>query len=168
MLGPALALGSALTGGISDFLGGTTSRRIGTIQFMLCTQLIGMVLAGCWVAISTDPIPGVATLAAGAAAGLGLTVGLAAFFQAMVVGTISIVAPISATGVVIPIVAGVVRGERPGPAQAFGMVAAIAGIMLASRSPREHPTARAEQGLGLALLAAFGGGRVLLADGAGK
>jgi drug/metabolite transporter (DMT)-like permease len=157
-LGPALALGSSLTGGASDFLGGTNSRRIGTMQWMFCTQLVGLVLAGGWVAISGDPLPGLATVAAATGAGLGLIVGLAAFFQAMVVGTISIVAPISATGVVIPIAAGLARGERPGAAQVLGIVAAIAGIALASRAPREHPSAPAESGLGLALLAALGGG----------
>jgi drug/metabolite transporter (DMT)-like permease len=158
VLGPSLALGSSLTGGASDFLGGTTSRRIGTMQFMFCTQLIGLVLAGSWVAINGEPAPGVATLAAAAGAGLGLMIGLAAFFQAMVVGTISIVAPISATGVVVPIVAGIAGGERPGAAQAVGIVAVIAGIVLAARPPRKHRSVPGESGLGLALLAALGAG----------
>ena len=163
MLGPPLALGSSLTGGACDFIGGTTSRRIGTIQYMLATQVIGLVLAGAWVAISGEPAPSAVTVAAAVGAGLGLVVGLAAFFQAMVVGTISIVAPISATGVVVPIVAGIVSGDRLGAAQAVGIVAAIAGILLASRTPGESPRAAvalagAESGLRLALLAALGGG----------
>ena len=158
MLGPASALGSSLTGGFSDFLGGTTSRRVGTLRFIFCTQMTGLVLAGGWVAISAEPVPPVATLAAAAGAGLAITVALAAFFQAMVVGSISIVAPISATGAVVPIVAGIARGERPGAAQAVGIVVAIVGIVLAARPLREHPSARAESGLWLALLAALGGG----------
>lgn len=161
MLGPGFAIGSSLSFGVADFLGGTTSRRIGTLQFIFCTQLIGVVLAGGWVAISGDPLPPVATVAAAAGAGIGMTVGLAAFFQAMVVGTMSVVAPISATGVVVPIVAGIVRGERPGAAQAIGIVAAIVGIVVASRPPREHPSIPVESGLGLALLAALGGGLML-------
>jgi len=161
VLGPALALGSSLTGGASDFLGGTNSRRVGTMQWMFCTQLIGVVLAGGWVLASGERLPPFGALAAATGAGLGLMVGLLAFFQAMVVGTISIVAPISATGVVIPILAGIVRGERPGAAQVVGIVAAIAGIVLASRVPRERAVAAvatAESGLGLALVAALGGG----------
>jgi hypothetical protein len=58
--------------------------------------MIAVVLAGGWVAISAEPVPPVATVAAAAGAGLSMTVGLAAFFQAMVVGTMSVVAPISA------------------------------------------------------------------------
>ena len=147
--------------GVADFLGGTTSRRVGTLQFIFCTQVIAVVLAGGWVAISADPFPPAAAVVAAAGAGLGMTIGLAAFFQAMVVGTMSIVAPISATGVVVPIVAGIVRGERPGAAQAVGILAAIGGIVLASRPPREHRSARVESGLGLALLAALGSGLML-------
>jgi drug/metabolite transporter (DMT)-like permease len=161
MFGSAFALGSSLSFGVADFLGGTTSRRIGTLQFIFCTQLIAVVLAGGWVAISAEPVPPVATLAAGAGAGLGMTVGLAAFFQAMVVGTMSVVAPISATGVIVPIIAGIVRGERPGVAQAIGIVAAIVGIVLAARPPRDHPSTPVESGLGLALLAALGSGLML-------
>ena len=163
MLGPVLALGSSLTGGTSDFVGGTASRRVGTLQFLFCTQLLGLVFACAWVAISGDPLPGVAELVAAVAAGLSLAIGLAAFFQAMVVGTMSIVAPIAATGVVVPIAAGIARGERPGVAQAIGILAAIAGIVLATHAPRERaaaaaPLASAESGIKLALLAALGCG----------
>jgi len=76
----------------------------------------------------------------------------------MVVGTISIVAPISATGVVIPMAAGIARGERPGATQAIGVVAALAGIALTSRPPQIRASAPATSGLILACLAALGGG----------
>ena len=158
MLGPYVALTSSLTGGISDFLAGTTSRRVGTLQFMFCAQLIGLVLAGGWVAISAAPVPPALTLVAATGAGLGLLLNLAAFFQAMVVRKISVVAPISATGVVLPIMVGIANGERPDPEQAVGTIAAIAGIVLATRPSRQHPTGTGESGVGLALLAALGGG----------
>jgi len=139
---------------------------------MFCVQVIGLLLAGSWVAVSAGPIPGIATLAAAAGAGLALMVNLAALFQAMVVGTISIVAPISATGVVVPIAVGVARGEHPGAAQVAGIVVAILGIVLTTRPPPEPAPGRvpsapvalaataapAEPGLGLALVSALGGG----------
>jgi drug/metabolite transporter (DMT)-like permease len=161
VLGPALALGSSLSFGVADFLGGTISRRIGTLQFIFCTQLIAVMLAGGWVALSGDPVPSAVTVAAAAGAGLGMTVFVAAFFQAMVVGTMSLVAPISATGVIVPIIAGVIDGERPGAAQAAGIIAAIAGIAVASRPLPEHRSTSVESGLGLALLAALGSGLML-------
>jgi drug/metabolite transporter (DMT)-like permease len=156
--GSAPALASSLLGGASDFLGGTNSRVIGPVRWMFFTQLIGFALAAGWVALSGDPLPGIATIAAAVAASLGLMLGLLAFFQAMVVGTISIVAPISATGVAIPIAAGVARGEHPAAVQVLGIVAACSGIAFASRTPGEHPSVRSTTGLRLALLSAAGGG----------
>jgi drug/metabolite transporter (DMT)-like permease len=161
VLGPALAVGTSVAGGASDYLAGTTARRVGTIQLLFFTQVIGLVLAAGWVAISGEPVPSVATVLAALGAGLGLMVALGALFQAMVVGTISIVAPISATGVVVPIVAGVVDGDRLAAVQAIGIVTAIAGIVVAARVPPETasaPVASRESGLALALLAALGGG----------
>jgi drug/metabolite transporter (DMT)-like permease len=146
---------------VADFLGGTTSRRIGTLQFIFFTQLLGVLLAAGWVVISSEPIPGAVAVIAAAGAGLGLAVGVAAFFQAMVVGKMSVVAPISATGVVLPVAVGIARGERPSTAQAVGIVAAIAGVVLAARPPGERQAARAESGLALALLAAVGTGLFL-------
>jgi len=157
MLGPALALGTSLAYGVGDYLGGTTSRRIGTLPFIFCAQLVMLVLAAVWVAVSADPTPPVGTLAAAAGAGLGMTVGLSAFFQAMAVGKMSLVAPISATGVAIPVAAGILRGEHPGAVQVAGMLASVAGVVVVTRSRGEQQP-RAESGLGLALLAAIGTG----------
>jgi drug/metabolite transporter (DMT)-like permease len=131
------------------------------LQFIFFTQLIAVVLGAGWVAFSAHPVPPVGAVAAAAGAGLGQLVGLAAFFQAMVVGKMSVVAPISATGVVLPVAVGIVRGEHPSAAQAIGIVAAIAGVALAARSQGEQRAARAESGLGLALLAAVGSGLYL-------
>lgn len=161
MLGPALALGSSLFGGTADFLGGTTSRRIGTAQFMLFAQLGGLVLAGVWVALASEPVPGLPALAVAVAAGVSLIVGIGAFFQAMVVGSVSIAAPVSAIGVVVPIGVGVTAGDRVSVAQALGMLAALAGIALVARQPRGESRAGARMGLGLSLVAAFGGGLCL-------
>jgi uncharacterized membrane protein len=157
MLGPALALGTSLAYGLGDYLGGTTSRRIGTLPFIFCAQLIMLLLAAAWVAFSADSIPPLGTLADAAGAGLAMTVGLSAFFQAMAVGKMSLVAPISATGVAIPVVAGIMRGEHPSAAQVIGILAAIAGVVLVTRSRDEQRT-QSESGLGLALLAAVGTG----------
>jgi uncharacterized membrane protein len=164
VIAPALALGSSVTGGAADFLGGTTSRRVGMMQFLFCTQLFGVLFAGIVVALSGDPLPDLRTLATAAGAGLGLTVSLGAFFQAMVVGAISVVAPISATGVVVPIIVSLVEGEQPSSLQALGIVIAIVGVILAGQAAPEEPAAEGhspapkQSGLGLALLAAAGGG----------
>ncbi|HEV7941508.1 MAG TPA: EamA family transporter [Solirubrobacteraceae bacterium] len=156
--GAALALSSSVFGGTADFLGGTTSRIVGTVRFMFCTQAAGLLLAGSWVAISREPLPDLATLGEALAAGVSLIISLTAFFQAMVVGTVSIVAPISAIGVCVPVAAGVAQGDRLGPAQVLGILAALAGMLLVARQERQHGSLPVRSSLGLALVAAFGGG----------
>jgi len=136
VIGDGAALASSLVGGTGDYLSGTISRRIGTAQFILISQAIGLVPAVGWVLTSGDRAPGLTQTLAAAGAGLGLLIGFVAFVQAMVVGTISIVAPISATGVIVPIAVGVASGERPQAAQVLGIVAAVVGLVVASRSPR--------------------------------
>ena len=158
MLGAWLAIGSSLTGGISDFIGGTTSRQIGTLRFMFATQLIGFMCTAVWLAASRAPPPPIETVLAAAGAGAALSLGLGVFLQAMVIGTMSIVAPVSATGVVVPVVAGIAQGDRPADVQLVGIVVAIAGIMLVSRSSQERSATPRESGLRLALLSAAGVG----------
>ena len=45
----------------------------------------------------------------------------------------SIVAPIAAAGMALPVVVGIAGGDRPGPVRLAGMVVAGAGVILASR-----------------------------------
>jgi drug/metabolite transporter (DMT)-like permease len=73
----------------------------------------------------------------------------------------SIVAPISATGVAIPVLVGLVGGERPGALQVAGIVLASGGVILAAReAPTEDAAVRrsGRLAIGLALLAAIGFG----------
>ena len=58
--------------------------------------------------------------------------GLAAFYRAMALGKISVVAPIAASGVVVPVAFGIAAGERPGVAALGGAVIAIAGVIVLS------------------------------------
>jgi drug/metabolite transporter (DMT)-like permease len=170
VLGSVLALGSATAGGVSDFLAGSASRRIGSLQYLFATQAMGLPLAAGFVVLSGASAPGLAGAILASGAGLALAFGLGAFFQAMVVGTISIVAPISATGVVVPVAAGIVRGERPSALQAIGIAGAVVGIVLVSRARADDAgsssggrsgSSGTESGVWLALVSAIGTGTFL-------
>jgi len=117
-----------------------------------------LVPAVAWVLLSGQRVPGEITVAAAIGAGLATTVGLGAFLKATSVGTISIVAPISATGVVVPIAIGLARADYPSVLQAVGIVSAVVGVAFAVRSPEGHPSSASESGVGFALLAAVGFG----------
>ena len=74
----------------------------------------------------------VAPAMAGAVLGIAA---LGAFYKALSIGTMSIVAPVSATGAAVPVLVGVASGERPGAVQVAGIVVAMVGIVLAAREP---------------------------------
>jgi drug/metabolite transporter (DMT)-like permease len=179
VIGPELAIGSSLSYGGADFLGGTISRRITTLRFIFCAQILGATFAGVWTLIAAEPLPNATAVLAAAGAGLALCAGLGAFFEAMVVGRISIVAPIMGTGVIVPVIAGLIRGERPDALQILGMVVVVIGVAMTARQPGDvkspeagrakgheaagpEPRKRAgESGLGLAFLAAIATGMFL-------
>jgi uncharacterized membrane protein len=101
-----LALGSSLSWGTADFLGGSVSRRLPVTTVLVVSGagaisalLIGVTAAGGLLA------PG-SYLWWGVGAGLAGSLALGAFYRALADGTMGVVAPIAATGVVIPIVVG--------------------------------------------------------------
>jgi drug/metabolite transporter (DMT)-like permease len=75
----------------------------------------------------------------------------------MAVGAMSIVAPIAGVSAIVPVIFGIVTGDRPSTWQLLGIVCALAGVFLASREPGRAGS-RLAAGVGLALLAALGFG----------
>lgn len=127
-----LALLSSLVWGISDFLGGTLSKRRKAISVIGGSQSFGLLFAvllavglGVWSTNQTVMING----AIAGAAGL---LGLVGFYTALATGNMGIVAPISSLSAIVPVTIGLVQGERPATIQYFGIAIALFGVMLAS------------------------------------
>ena len=158
MLAAVLALAASAAWGVADFLGGLKSRTVPLLVVLAVAQPVGLVAVALVVAARAEPPPGGAMFLAAPAAVLG-TVGIAAFYRGMAIGTISVVAPIAALGVVIPVGFGLARGEDPTAAQLAGFVIAILGVVLASRETSgELATGRLAAGVPWAFLAAVGFG----------
>lgn len=135
----ALALISSLCWGVSDFLGGVQARRLPLIALMLLSQGAALVCLLVALAVSGTPPPPLVRLLPAAGAGVGGTVALTAFYRALAIGKMSIVAPVSATGVAVPVLVGVASGNRPAALQAVGIAAAVLGVVLASRESELPP-----------------------------
>ncbi|MEP7054435.1 MAG: DMT family transporter [Actinomycetota bacterium] len=173
MLGAVLALGSSVLWGTADFLGGSLSRRLPVLTVMLASQgaaLAALVLA---VPLAGGLLAPGRYLLWGVSYGLIGMVALTAFYRALATGTMGIVAPIAATGVVIPVLVGLADGDRPKVHQFVGMALAAAGILLASAAQgaesheagSEAATAARRSGVQsvlLAMVAAVGFGTVLV------
>jgi uncharacterized membrane protein len=159
MLGVGLALGCSVVWGCADFLGGLQARRLPVLVVLLWGQLAATVLALALVVAVGDPAPGAAAFGWAAVSGAAGIAALLAFYRGLAIGTMSIVAPVSATGAAVPVLVGLARGEHPGPLQVAGIALAFVGIVLAAREPGSAlPPARTRAALGLAVVAALGFG----------
>ena len=128
-----LALGSSLLWGVADFLGGKTSRTQLTALVVLISQLAGLVSVSivALAAGSFSASPGYLPWAVGA--GLAGASAVLLFYQGLAIGTMGVVAPIAAVGVVIPVVIGIFGGAVPSAVCIAGIVLAIAGVVVAAR-----------------------------------
>jgi drug/metabolite transporter (DMT)-like permease len=164
VLAVALALGSSLVYGVSDFLGGLMSRSLPLLSVLLVSQASALVVLAAIVLASGASAPEAQFILYGAIAGLCEAVGVAAFYRGLAVGVMSIVSPIAATAPVVPVVAALALGELPAPIQALGMALALAGIAIISFDPHGL---RASRDVGpsvlFGLLTALGFGGFLLA-----
>jgi len=160
----ALALASAISWGSADFLGGLFSRRLPLLAVMFVSQLAGLVGVLILVAAIERSGPNSEVLYA-ALGGAGGVLALTAFYHALAIGTMSIVAPISATGAALPVIVGVATGDRPSAVQAVGIVIAVVGVVLASReiSDDAEQAEAARLSIALAVVAALGFGSFLIA-----
>src|SRR5689334_11754312 len=161
MLAVALALASSMAWGLSDFVGGLQSRRQALLTVLFASQGIALLVLVVAAAAGAPIAHDAAATAWAAGAGLLGLSGLAAFYRALSIGTMSIVAPLSATGTAIPVLAGLLSGERPSALQGVGILLAAGGVVLAAREPPAAGAAErreSRRSIVLALVAAVGFG----------
>jgi drug/metabolite transporter (DMT)-like permease len=154
------ALGASLMWGTADFLAGQASRRHPVVLVAMVGQAAGLFVLAVVIAFHGADA---AALAPGAVAGAFGIVGVVSFYRALALGTMSIVAPITATCAIVPVAVGIFDGDRPGALQCTGMLAALIGVILASREPGAGAGVDPKMALRLAFLAALAIGVSLVA-----
>jgi drug/metabolite transporter (DMT)-like permease len=129
----ALALASALTYGAADFFGGFVTRRVPAIAVVLLSQLLGAVpMLVLLLLIPAERVTASDVWWGVAAGGAGAT-GVLLLYRALSVGRMSVVAPITAIEAAsIPVVFGLVSGERPTPLALTGVIIALPAVALIS------------------------------------
>ena len=150
---------------MADFLGGLMARRMAVLVVVVVSQSAGLAVIATAVAIAGESPPDAAFVPYAAAAGLAGVSGLVAFYRALAVGKMSVIAPISSMAVLVPVVVGVATGDRPSGVQIVGAALGVAGIALASRESADqaHVDRRVAAGVGLALLSGIGFGSFFVA-----
>jgi drug/metabolite transporter (DMT)-like permease len=153
-VGVLLGLTSAISWGFADFFGGFASRRMSAAAVAFISQVIGTAVIAAVLLVARPTLPPWDDLALGALGGFAGGVGVYAFYRALAVGTMSLIAPISALSAGVPFAVGLIRGEDPTAFALSGAVVALAGAVLASRAPGRAST----RGVGLSVIAALGFG----------
>jgi uncharacterized membrane protein len=153
------ALTAAVAYGSADFVGGLASRRTAPVAVAFGAQVGGLLLLLVALPLLGGPGPQPRDLAFGAVAGVFGGIGLLTLFRALSTGPMSIVAPTTALSAsVVPILAGVALGERPGPITVVGIVVSMVAVVLITRETAPEGTvAGANRRV---LLLALGGGAI--------
>jgi drug/metabolite transporter (DMT)-like permease len=137
-----LSLISALAYGVSDFLGGIFAKRSSPWQVAVVGQLSSTffsVVAAVIVAGS----PTGRDLLFGALAGLGGGFGVVFLYRGLSTARMGVVAPLSAIGTaLIPVIVGLITGDRPSAMALVGVVFAFPAIALISKVVDADPTHR--------------------------
>ena len=132
-LGVPLGLGSGLCWGAADFFGGIQSRRLPALTVAFWSQVAGALALAVALAVEGTP-PATTGFAWGLAAGVGSGCALVLFYRGLAEGTMSVVAPVSACGAIVPVAAALLTGDQPGALAGLGVLAAITGVVLVSRT----------------------------------
>lgn len=154
----SLAAACALVWGASDFCGGKATQRWNPLSVTVFSQILGLPM----IALLLLVIPGTprwGDILLGGAGGVAGLFGIVLLYRGLSQGAMAVVAPITAvTSALVPIVGGLLHGERPEPAALIGAFCAVAAIGLVSLSPKEGHTSITANTVMLALLsgACFG------------
>lgn len=159
MIALSLSLAACFGWGVADFLGGLKSRQLSVFSVLMVSSFFGLgaILVMVLIRGVAPPDNPVLLLAVvGGAAGLAAVFFL---YRGFSIGAMAIVAPISATGVILPVIVGLAAGDNPTLLQKLGMAVAITGAVLASREKNDDGNGkRLASGVGLAVGSAIAAG----------
>ena len=140
MLPFVMALASSMFYGVADFLGGMGSRRANVITVTAWFQITGVVVLVAYALVApgvTRPSDLAWAALAGVAGGLGVTL----LYHALATGVVSTAAPlVSMVALTVPVVVGLLGGERPGLWPLVGVGIGAVAVLLVSGDGHGAPT----------------------------
>ncbi|WP_353988496.1 EamA family transporter [Ruicaihuangia caeni] len=154
-----LALLASLLLGVTDFLGGTLARHLPLLTVLFFSQLTATVSVLPQIVMQPPGAEWQPALMWGVVGGVAVAVAVASLYRALAIGTMGVVAPIAALGVLVPVGAGLAAGDPIGGLLVVGLIVAVIGTVLASGPEvRNRGAGHGVKPVLLALLAALGFG----------
>lgn len=128
-----LAALCAVNYGLADYCGGRASRSVPSPIVTLLGQATSLVLLVGGVLLIGTPLASAHDLWWGAAGGAAGGLALSAFYRALSSGAMTVVAPTTAiVSAVVPVIVGLLMGERPSSTALIGIVVACLAVALVS------------------------------------
>jgi drug/metabolite transporter (DMT)-like permease len=150
-----LALFAAAFYGVSDFAGGLASRSSKAFTVLLYNYPAGAVVMAALLPLFPGHVS-MATLLWSAGAGAVGLAGVSLLYSSLGRAPMNVVSPITAVlSAAVPVLFGVVQGERPSSLAWIGMLAGMLAVIMISRTPESHPHGRIGR---TALLMSLGAG----------
>ena len=159
MVALSLSLAACLGWGVADFLGGLKSRQLSVFSVLMVSSFFGLGALLVIVLIRGVAPPDDPDLLLAVVGGVAGVAAMFFLYRGLSIGSMAIVAPISATGVILPVIVGLAAGDNPTLLQKMGMAVAIIGAVLASREKNNDGNgSRLATGVGLAVGSAIAAG----------
>ncbi|HEU5008921.1 MAG TPA: DMT family transporter [Jatrophihabitantaceae bacterium] len=154
-----LGLAAAIAYGLGDFVGAFASRRHSAVTVLLHSYPVGAVLMLLMLPAFPGSVDG-RVIGFGIAGGIAGLVGVVIMYGLMVIAPMNVISPVTAVlAAIVPVIFGVIVGERPHLIAWFGIAIGIAAVLLVSRTTEDHPQGKiAMRVLALAFVAGLGFG----------
>ena len=141
-----LGLAASASFACADFFGGVAARRADAWRSVLANQVVGLVPLTVYLVLLSEEAPEGRDWILSAGAGLASVAGLGLLFGGFAVGRMAVVAPVSAgVGGLVPIIWGLLQGERPGAVALLGAVVTLSAAVYLARSDAETSPEEVDQ-----------------------
>ncbi|EAR24850.1 hypothetical protein A20C1_06201 [marine actinobacterium PHSC20C1] len=127
-----LALLASVFFGVSDFLGGTLSRKLPMLTVLFLSQIVAIVSLTPQAIVDPYDFSATPSIMWGLIAGFAAAIAVSSLFKALAIGTMGVIAPITSLSVLVPVAVGLFMGDQLTLILGLGLAAAVIGTVLAS------------------------------------
>ena len=157
---------AALFYGLADYSGSRASRFANSASITFFGQAMAFMGIGVFLLFARTPVMPLESWLWTTGGGFGGALALVAFYKAMSMGSMTVIAPITAViGLSVPVIAGVLSGERPSGSAWIGILLATVAVALVADVLDRHDLPTPPRVIWMAVAAGLGFGMIFVCMG---
>ena len=157
---------AALFYGLADYSGSRASRFANSASITFFGQAMAFMGIGVFLLFARTPVMPLESWLWTTGGGFGGALALVAFYKAMSMGSMTVIAPITAViGLSVPVIAGVLSGERPSGSAWIGILLATVAVALIADILDRHDLPTPPRVIWMAVAAGLGFGMIFVCMG---